>query len=64
VVEKTDDSGEIVELVAALDIGKAEVVCCVRRPGAGSGRRVQEVRAWSTMTRSLSGMADWLAGLG
>ena len=45
---------EIIERVAALDIGKAELVCCVRVPGAaGQGRRVQEVTTYTTMTRSL-----------
>jgi hypothetical protein len=29
------DEPEIVERVAALDVGKAEVVCCARVPGAG-----------------------------
>ena len=33
-VESSDDE-QIIERVAALDIGKAEVVCCVRLPGAG-----------------------------
>jgi len=55
---------EIVERVAALDVGKAEVVCCVRVPGAGDGRRMQEVRTFTTMTASLLGLGDWLAGLG
>lgn len=54
---------EIVERVAALDIGKAELVCCIRIPGSGK-RRVQEVATYSTMTRSLMGMCDRLAGLG
>jgi len=44
-------------------VGKAEVVCCVRVPGPG-GRRMQEVRTVSTMTGSLLGLGDWLAGLG
>ena len=57
------DGQEIIERVAALDIGKAEVVCCVRVPGPG-GRRMQEVRTFTTMTRSLLGLSDWLAGLG
>ena len=57
------DDQEIIERVAALDIGKAELVCCVRVPGPGR-RRLQEVRTFSTMTRSLLVMADWLAGLG
>jgi transposase len=54
---------EIIERVAALDIGKAEVVCCARVPGPG-GRRMQEVRTVATMTAALLGLADWLAGLG
>ena len=64
-LEETPEDASPVERVAALDIGKAEVVCCVRVPHpSGSGRRVQEVRTFPTMTRSLQGMSDWLAGLG
>ena len=58
------DDGVIIERVAALDVGKAEVVCCVRVPGAQVGHRAQEVRTWTTMTRALSAMSDWLHGLG
>ncbi len=55
------DDQEIIARVAALDIGKAEVVCCVRVPGQGPrARRMQEVRTYTTMTRSLLAMADWL----
>ena len=51
-LEETNDREEIIERVAALDIGKAEVVCCVRVPGAkGKSRRVQEVTTYQTMTR-------------
>ena len=32
-LEETHDNELIIERVAALDIGKAEVVCCVRVPG-------------------------------
>jgi transposase len=65
VLEETSEDAAPVERVAALDIGKAEVVCCARVGHAsGSGRRVQEVRTFSTMTRSLQSMGDWLAGLG
>jgi transposase len=65
VLEETQDEARVVERVAALDIGKAEVVCCVRVPSpTGSRRRAQEVRTWQTMTRSLMAMGDWLAGLG
>ena len=64
-LEDTPDDAQVVERVAALDIGKAEVVCCVRVPSpTGSRRRAQEVRTFSTMTRSLIGMGDWLAGFG
>ena len=35
-LEESHDDGVIIERVAALDIGKAEVVCCVRLPGGGS----------------------------
>jgi transposase len=65
VLEETHQTEELIGRVAALDIGKAELVCCVRVPSAqGSGRRLQEVRTYSTMTRSLLAMADWLGELG
>jgi transposase len=57
------DEPEIVERIAALDVGKAEVVCCVRVPGPG-GQRMQEVRTIGTMTAALLGLGDWLAELG
>jgi transposase len=57
------DEPEIIERVAALDIGKAEVVCCARVPGP-HGRRMQEIRTISTMTAALLALGDWLAGLG
>ena len=62
---KTQDNEEIIERVAALDIGKAELMCCVRVPDEDhAGKRLQEVESYSTMTRSLLGMADRLACLG
>jgi hypothetical protein len=55
----------VIARIAALDIANAELVCCVRLPGAGPAtRRVQEVRTYSTMTSSLLGLADRLRGLG
>ena len=64
-LEETHDTEELIQRVAALDIGKAELTCCVRVPAAqGSGRRLQEVRTYSTMTRSLLVLADRLAELG
>jgi transposase len=64
-LQETADREEIIERVAALDIGKAELTCCVRVPDEGrAGRRLQEVESYSTMTRSLLGLADRLACLG
>jgi transposase len=63
-LENVVDYEEIVERVAALDIGKAELVCCARVPAASGGGRAQEVRTYSTMTRSLQAMADRLEELG
>jgi len=65
VLQETHDSEQVVARVAALDIGKAELVCCSRVPGPGRGtQRLQEVVTYSTMTRSLQAMADRLAELG
>jgi transposase len=65
VLQETADREQIIERVAALDIGKAELMCCVRVPHEGKpGRRLQEVQAYSTMTGSLLRLADRLACLG
>jgi transposase len=37
VLEQTQDEQEIISRVAALDIGKAELVCCVRVPDPKGG---------------------------
>jgi hypothetical protein len=61
----THDNEEIIERVAALDIGKAELMCCVRVPdGDHPGSRLQEVQAYPAMTRSVLGLADDLGRLG
>jgi hypothetical protein len=40
VLEETHDRDQIIQRVAAVDVGKAELTCCVRVPGQGSsGRR-------------------------
>jgi transposase len=58
-LEEAHDSEEIIQRVAALDIGKAELVCCIRVPGQGKrGGRLQEVRTYQTMTRSLLVLAE------
>ncbi len=65
VLEETQDDQEVIARIAALDIGKAELVCCTRLPSPnGTGRRVQEVLTYSTMTRSLQVMVDRLLELG
>jgi transposase len=65
VLEEDQQVEEIVARVAACDIGKAELVFCVRVPHPQHpGRRLQEVVSCSTMTRSLLAMADRLAELG
>ena len=59
--EIIEEAAELVARVAALDIGKAELVCCVRVPQEGKpGRRRQEVRTFTTTTRSLLQLQDWL----
>ncbi len=64
-LEEDTQVEEIIARVAALDIGKAELVCCLRVPHEGKpGRRLQEVQTYSTMTRSLLAMADHLRHLG
>jgi transposase len=65
VLEESQETEEIIQRVAALDVGKAELTCCVRVPGqGGSGKRLQEVRTYQTMTRWLLVMTDRLGELG
>jgi len=65
VLTTTQDNEEIIERVAALDTGKAELMCCVRVPDQDHpGRRRQEVQAYPTMTRSVLRLAGHLARLG
>ena len=64
-LEETNDREEIIGRVAALDIGKAELVCCVRVPSSEApGKRLQEIKTYSTMTRWLLVLADRLGALG
>ena len=61
----THDTEEIIERVAALDIGKAELMCCARVPDEDHpGRRLQEVQPYPTLTRSVLGLSDRLRCLG
>jgi transposase len=59
--ELTEEPAELVERVAALDIGKASLVCCVRVPHESRPRaRRQEVRTYGTVTPALLELRDWL----
>lgn len=61
----TEEAAELVARVAALDIGKASLVACVRVPhDSKPGRRRQEVRTFAATTRSLLGLQDWLVSQG
>jgi transposase len=60
-MEHSDEPVEFVARVAALDVGKAGVVACVRVPQEDRpGRRRQEIREYVTLSRSLLELADWL----
>jgi len=64
-LEPAHDDEQIVERIAALDIGKEEVACCVRVPDPKvPGRRLQEVSTHTTMTRSLLLLCDRLRQAG
>ncbi|HET9564678.1 MAG TPA: IS110 family transposase, partial [Mycobacterium sp.] len=54
----------VVERCAGLDVGKDEVVGCVRTPArSGRGRR-SELRTFLTFTSGLEELADWLTANG
>lgn len=54
----------LVEPCAGIDIGKAEVVACVRTPGPkGIGRR-EQTRTFTSFTNDLEAMADRFAAEG
>jgi len=54
----------VVERLAGVDIGKSEVVACVRTPGPeGRGRRKQ-TRTFKAFTGDLEEMADWFRAEG
>ncbi len=64
-MQRVEDNEEIIERVAAIDIGKAELVACVRVPDPGRpGRRHQEIIHSSTLTPRLRRLADRLCELG
>ncbi|WP_248964806.1 IS110 family transposase [Sphaerisporangium perillae] len=60
-MQETNEPLELVERVAAIDIGKSGLVVCVRVSHDDKpGRRCQEVREYTTLTASLLALADWL----
>ena len=54
----------LVERCAGLDVGKDEVVGCVRTPSPSGRRRRSELRTFMTFTSGLEELADWLSAHG
>lgn len=50
----------LLERCAGVDIGKDEVVACVRRPESGGGRR-KETHTFRSFTGDLEAMAEWFS---
>lgn len=53
----------LVERCAGIDVGKDEVVACVRTPDPAGGRR-KATRTFRTFTEDLEAMADWFVAEG
>lgn len=53
----------VVARCAGLDVGKDEVVACVRTSD-GAGGRAQEVRTFTTFSADVEALADWLVETG
>ena len=59
--ERAEGPLEMVQRVCAIDIAKKDLVACVRVPhDTDQGKRVQEIREFTTLTASLLRLADWL----
>ena len=54
----------LLERCAGVDIGKDEVVACVRTPGPNGKARRKETRTFLSFTGELEAMADWFAAEG
>lgn len=54
----------VLERCAGIDIGKDEVVACVRTPGLGGRGRRKDTRTFSSFVGDLEAMADWFADEG
>lgn len=51
----------VVERCAGIDVGKAEVVACVRVPGPGGRGRAKQTRSFRAFQAGLEEMAGWFA---
>jgi hypothetical protein len=58
------DVDVFIERCAGIDIGKNEVVACVRIPGSGGRGRCKQTRTFSSFTAALEEMADWFTAEG
>ena len=54
----------VLERCAGVDIGKDEVVACVRTPGPGGKGRRKQTRTFLSFSGELEAMADWFAAEG
>ena len=54
----------LIERCAGIDIGKDEVVACVRTPGPGGRGRRKQTRTFASFTGALEQMADWFTEQG
>ncbi len=54
----------LIERCAGIDIGKDEVVACVRTPGPGGKGRRKQTRTFASFTGGLEEMADWFLAEG
>ena len=54
----------LIERCAGIDIGKDEVVACVRIPSTSGRGRQKRTRTFSSFTASLEAMADWFTAEG
>jgi transposase len=54
----------ILERCAGLDVGKDEVVGCVRTLGSSGRGRISQLRTFKTFTSGLEELAEWLSATG
>jgi transposase len=54
----------LIERCAGIDIGKDEVVACVRTPEPGGRGRRKQTRTFASFTGALEAMADWFTAEG